>query len=175
MFIDIVFFILLALGIFKGYSKGLIKGLLSYISVIIAFTAAVKLSAMVATYIGVIHTISDKWLPFISFIAVFIAVLLIIRWIGSLIDFSVKQLYLGGANRLGGIFLYTGIYISVWSIILFYLNIMHLIPPKTIESAIRYHVSREIGSSAISSIKFIFPFLKSAFLSLETFFTIKSI
>lgn len=175
MFIDVVFFILLALGIVKGYSKGLVKGILSYISIIIAFTAAIKLSAMAATYIGTIHTVSDKWLPFISFIAVFIGVLLVIRWMGTLIDFSVKKLYLGGINRLGGVFLYTGIYISVWCMMLFYLNIMHLIPHKTVENAITYNVSKEIGNRAIMGIKFIFPFLKSAFQSLETFFTIKSI
>ncbi|TXH21038.1 MAG: CvpA family protein [Chitinophagaceae bacterium] len=174
MWIDIVFCILLVLGIYKGYRLGFVKGILSYISIITALIAAIKFSTMAASFIGTISSVSDKWLPLISFIAVFIVVLLMIRWIGSFIDFALSKVYLGFANRFAGIILFVGLYISVWGILLFYLRNMSIISQITMKDAITYDFSIEIGNIAINSMEFIFPFLKNTFHTLETFFSSKT-
>ena len=52
MIIDLIFAVVIVLAIFKGYQRGLIVGLFSLVAVIIGLAAAMKLSAVVAKYIG---------------------------------------------------------------------------------------------------------------------------
>ena len=63
----------------KGYQRGLIVALFSVIAFIIGLAAAIKLSAVVAGYIGNAVKVSDKWLPIISFAVVFLVVVLLVR------------------------------------------------------------------------------------------------
>ena len=70
MIIDILFAIVLILAILRGYKRGLIVGIFSFIAIIVGLAAAIKLSVVVAGYIGKAVKVSDEWLPFISFIVV---------------------------------------------------------------------------------------------------------
>src|SRR5258706_12744902 len=120
MIVDLVFVIILILAIIKGYQRGLIVGIFSFIAIVVGLAAAIKLSVVVAGYIGKSVKVSDEWLPFISFIVVFIVVVLLIRWGANLIHRSFQVAMLGWLNRLGGIILYLAIYIAVFSWLLFY-------------------------------------------------------
>ena len=77
MLIDIVALVLLVIAIFKGISKGLIVALFSFLGFIIGLAAALKLSTAMAEYIGANVEVSQRWLPFIAFIVVFIIVVLL--------------------------------------------------------------------------------------------------
>src|ERR1700741_5182160 len=103
MLIDIIFVILLILAVIKGYRRGLIVGIFSFLAIIIGLAAAIKLSTVVAKYIGQAIKVSDTWLPIISFAAVFIIVVLLIRMGANLIQKTVEISLLGWVNRLGGI------------------------------------------------------------------------
>ncbi|MBK6381933.1 MAG: CvpA family protein [Chitinophagaceae bacterium] len=79
MLIDLIFAVILVLAILKGYQRGLVIGLFSLVAVIIGLAAAMKLSTVVAGYIGKAVKVSEEWLPIISFAVVFLIVLLLIR------------------------------------------------------------------------------------------------
>ena len=51
MMLDGIFLILLIIAIIKGYSRGLIVALFSFLAIIIGLVAAIKLSAVVAAYL----------------------------------------------------------------------------------------------------------------------------
>ena len=72
MLLDIIFAVIIVLAIFKGYQRGLIVGVFSFVAIIIGLAAAMKLSTVVAGYIGKAVKVSDEWLPVISFAVVFI-------------------------------------------------------------------------------------------------------
>src|SRR5688572_17876490 len=131
MLIDIIFAVILVLAVIKGYQRGLIVGLFSIVAIIIGIAAAMKLSAVVAGYIGRAVKVSEEWLPVISFIAVFIVVILLIRLGAKAIERTVEVAMLGWVNKLGGIILYAAIYTLVFSVLLFYAEQMHLIKPET--------------------------------------------
>ena len=76
MLIDLIFAVILVLAILKGYQRGLVIGLFSLVAVIIGLAAAMKLSTVVAGYIGKAVKVSEEWLPIISFAVVFLIVLL---------------------------------------------------------------------------------------------------
>ena len=52
MILDLIFAVILILAVFRGYQRGLIVGIFSFIAIIIGLAAAIKLSAVVAGYIG---------------------------------------------------------------------------------------------------------------------------
>src|SRR5688572_27796179 len=138
MLIDIIAFSLLLLAIFKGLSKGLIVALFSFLAFIIGLAAALKLSAAMAEYIGSNVEVSQRWLPFIAFIVVFLVVVLLIRLGARLLQAAVQTVMLGWANRLGGVIFYILIYFLIFSILLFYATQLKLIKPATAETSITY-------------------------------------
>lgn len=101
MLIDLLFVILLVLAVIKGFQRGLIVGIFSFVAILVGLAAAIKLSAVVAGYIGESVRISDQWLPVISFAVVFIAVVLLVRLGANLLEKTVEIGMLGWLNRLG--------------------------------------------------------------------------
>jgi membrane protein required for colicin V production len=171
MIIDLIFALLLVLAIFKGYRRGLIVGVFSFVSVIVGLAAAVKLSAVVAGYIGHAVNVSDKWLPVISFIVVFVGIVLLIRLGANLVQKSIEIAALGWANRLGGILFYTAIFIIIYSILLFYAEKINLLRPATIENSVTYSFIQPWGPKIIDSLGSLVPIFKDMFTELEAFFS----
>jgi membrane protein required for colicin V production len=170
MLIDIVFAVVLVLALLKGYQRGLIVGLFSLVAVVIGLAAALKLSAVVAGYIGKAVKISDEWLPAISFIVVFAGVILLIRLGANAIERTVEVVMLGWLNKLGGILLYLAIYTIVFSVLLFYAEQLQLLKPDTIANSVSYHRVQPIGPVVINGFGSIIPVFKDMFGELESFF-----
>ncbi len=170
MILDLVFAVIIVLAIIKGFQRGLIVGLFSLVAVIIGLAAAMKLSAVVAQYIGNAVKISDEWLPVISFAVVFIVIVLLIRLGANAIERTVEVVMLGWLNRLGGILLYVVIYTIVFSVLLFYAEQLHLLKPGVIEKSVTYSFVQPWGPKAINGIGSIIPFFKDMFSELEQFF-----
>lgn len=170
MLIDGLLLILLVLAIYKGYQRGLIVGIFSFLAIIIGLAAAMKLSAVTAAYIGNTVNVSKSWLPFISFAVVFILVVLLVRLGANLLQKTVELGMLGWANRLGGILLYALIYVTVYSIVLFYAVSLDLIKTETIERSVTYGFIRPIGPWFINAFAVIIPFFRDMFADLSGFF-----
>ena len=170
MILDLLFAIAIVLAIFKGYKRGFIVGLFSLVAVIIGLAAAMKLSAVAASYIGQNVNVSKEWLPVISFIVVFIAVVLLIRLAANAIEKAVEVVMLGWLNKLGGILLYAAIYTIVFSVLLFYAEQIKLLKPDTIDHSITYSFVHPWGPKVINALGSIIPIFKDMFSDLEHFF-----
>jgi membrane protein required for colicin V production len=170
MLIDIILLVLLVLAAIKGYSKGLIIAVFSFVAIIVGLAAALKLSAVAASYIGNAVKISDQWLPVISFLVVFLVVVLLIRLGARLLEKTIQVALLGWVNRLGGIIFYAAFYLTIYSVLLFYAVQMELIKPATIQQSTTYQYIAPWGSKIIDSIGVVLPFLKNSFTDLEHFF-----
>lgn len=170
MFLDLLFVIILVLAIVKGYQRGLIVGIFSFVAVIIGLAAAIKLSAVVAGYIGDTIKVSNEWLPVISFAVVFILVVLLIRLGANMIQKTVEISMLGWVNRLGGILLYIAIYGMVYSVVLFYAEQLKLLQPDTIEKSVTYSYVQPWGPKIINGFASVVPVFKGMFTELESFF-----
>jgi membrane protein required for colicin V production len=169
--LDIVFAIIIVVACIKGYQKGLIIALFSIIAFIIGLAAALKLSSVMAGYHGNSTTISNKWLPFVSFVVVFFAVVLLVRWGGKLIEKTFQMALLGWVNRLGGIVFYAALYIIIFSVFLFYAEKIHLIEAATIQSSISYNFVQPWGPIVIDNFGKVIPIFKNTFSDLEAFFS----
>lgn len=170
MFVDLVFVVILILAVIKGYQRGLIVGIFSFVAIIIGLAAAIKLSAVVAGYIGETIKVSDTWLPVISFAVVFILVVLLIRLGANMIQKTVEIAMLGWVNRLGGILLYVAIFGIAYSIILFYAEQVKLIQPDTIQKSVTYSFIQPWGPRVINALGTVVPLFKNMFAELQSFF-----
>ena len=170
MVLDIIVAIILILAILKGYRQGLIVALFSVIAFIIGLAAALKLSAVVAGHLGNAVKVSDKWLPILSFAVVFLIVVLLVRLGARFIQKTVELAMLGWLNRVGGILLYAGLYVLIFSVLLFYADQLGFIKPETINDSVTYAYIQPWGPKLMDGIGKIIPVFKGMFEDLEVFF-----
>ena len=170
MIIDIIVVIILILAVIKGFRQGLIVALFSFIAFIIGLAAAMKLSVVAAGYIGKAVSVSDKWLPIIAFAVVFLVVVLLVRLGAKFIQKTVELAMLGWVNRVGGILLYVGLYILIFSVVLFFADQMSFIKPETKTESATYSYIQPWGSKIIDGLGKIIPVFKGMFEDLEDFF-----
>jgi len=158
------------MAVIKGYQRGLIVAVFSLIAFVIGLAAAMKLSTMVAGYIGKAINISDRWLPVISFAVVFILVALMVRWGAGIVQRTIEIALLGWVNRIGGILFYAMLFITVFSVILFYALQIKILKQETINASVTWPFIQPWGPRAIDSFAFVIPFFKDMFGQLESFF-----
>ena len=170
MVIDIVLLIILAMACFKGYSRGLIVAIFSFLAIIIGLAAAMKFSVVVAGWLQNSTHISKQWVPFLSFLIVIIGVAILVRWLAGLIQKSVEVIMLGWLNRLGGIIFYVALYVTIYSILLFYATEINIIKPEVIQQSKTYGVIEPFGPKAINALGSLVPIFKNLFSDLQNFF-----
>lgn len=170
MIIDILYLLCILLALIKGYSKGFIIALFSVLGFIVGLAAAMKLSAIAAGKITEHLPNAGKWLPAISFLLVFIAVVILVNLGAKLIQKSIELVLLGWVNRLAGIILYGLLYSIFISIFLFYAVQLHLVSTATVASSVVYPYIQPLAPAVINGIGKVIPIFRDLFGQLETFF-----
>lgn len=170
MFIDILVLIFLVIAVIKGLRRGLIVAVFSFFAFIAGIAAAMKLSVVVADYLKDSVNISAKWLPFVSFAVVFIGVVLLVRWVASMLTATVEMTMMGWANKIGGIILYTILYMFTLSVVLFFVQKVKLISDETVANSITWPILQPLGPWVIDGFGKLIPIFKNMFTELSNFF-----
>ena len=170
MSIDVIFYLIMILAVFKGFSKGFILGIFSFFAFIIGLAAALKLSALVAGYLETSTGTSGKWLPVLSFIIVFTLVVLVVNIGARVLKKTISFAMLGWADKLGGIILYMLIYSMVFSIILFFGEKTSFISQTSIGNSSVFKYVAPLGPKIIDNFGKVIPLFKDMFNELQNFF-----
>lgn len=170
MLIDICLLSSLLLAILKGMKRGLILAAFSFVGIFIGIAAALKLSAATATWLSASLNVKAFWLPFAAFLLVIIAVMLVVKVLAKLIETSLELTMMGWANRLGGIILYSYLYLVFLSIVLFYLQKMNWLGTSVIASSKSYEYIRVLGPKTMTEMGKLLPFIKDVFEKISRFF-----
>lgn len=170
MGLDLLYLAILVIAAYQGYKKGFIVGVFSFFAVIIGLAAAIKLSALVAVRLGEVVNFSQKILPAISFIIVFIIVILLVRILAAIIEKIAETLMLGILNKLGGILIYLFLNTIIFSIVLFYLLNLNLLPEGIEEKSMFFPFLAYIGPRAIEILGALIPVFSNMFEILKDFF-----
>ena len=168
--IDIIFVVILVIAVIKGLRKGLAVALFSIVAFIIGLAAAIKLSATVAVYLEKNIALSNRWLPVISFLVVFIVVVVLVNLGGKLVEKTFEMAFLGWVNRIGGAIFYVLLYILIFSILLFYAERINFIKQEPVSNSIAYPYLKPWGPAVINTLGKIIPLFKDSFQQLESFF-----
>jgi len=170
MLIDILALGLLLLAIWKGLSKGLIVAVFSLLAFIVGLAAALKLSTLVAGWMGSATNISGRWLPVLAFFFVFILVALLVRLGARMLEGAVRLAMLGWVNKIGGIIFYILIYLFIFSIVLFYAQRLSLIRPEVAGSSLAYGLIAPVAPAIMDALGAVIPFFRDMFDALLQFF-----
>lgn len=170
MFIDVVVLIVIVLSLIKGFGKGLIMALFSTLALIIGLAAAVKFSAVAAPVISQNLGIDGQFLPIVSFLAIFLVVIIVIRLAGKAIEKTFETASIGFVNRAGGAVLYLILYLAITSILFYYIEKMGLIRSETMEASVTWDWIAPWGPAVLDGIGMLIPIFKNMFDSLNGFF-----
>lgn len=103
-FLDILFIIPLVWFAYQGFKKGLIVELASLVALILGIYAAMYFSGYAADFLVNNMGVDSKYVPITSFILTFIVVVVIVHFIGKILEKLVNMVALGFLNKLAGSF-----------------------------------------------------------------------
>ena len=170
MIIDVFVLLLVVLAIYKGYSKGFVIAIFSVIALVVGIAAAMKLSVVVANYLQDHASLSGKWLPVLSFLIVFVAVVLLVRLGATFIEKTLKLALMGWLNRIAGMLLYMFVYLLLLSVLLFYAQQIHVVDAETFQASKTWVYIRPLGPWAIEGLGKLIPWFRDMFAALQEFF-----
>tara|TARA_B110000003_G_scaffold230952_1_gene233321 strand:- start:720 stop:1265 length:546 start_codon:yes stop_codon:yes gene_type:complete len=139
-YLDIIIIVSVLYALIKGISNGLINEVSSLISLLTGVYVAINFSEFLRPFIKDYISNNSQYIPIISFIILFLVVVISIKTIGFFLDKIIKLLALGVVSRLlGGVF---GMLKAVvfFSFILFFTEEYNLINKKTKEDSISYKI-----------------------------------
>jgi membrane protein required for colicin V production len=170
MVIDLLFLLTLALGLYKGYRKGLIVSLFSFIGLIIGLAAAFKCSALTGRYISEQVAVPGPLLPSLSFLVTFLIAALLVRLLARMIEKSIKLVMLGWVNQIAGMLLFGVLYTTAFSFVLFFGAQTRVLSDATLGKSATYPYIKPWTPRMMNQMGKLLPFLKSSYGELETFF-----
>lgn len=168
--IDIIFAIIMVFALYRGYTRGLIVALFSLVAVILGLAAALKLSAVTALYVQQHWDMHSRWVPVLCFICLFLGVILLVRLGAGMLQKLVEMVMLGWLNKLGGILLYSVIFIIIYSVMLWMANQVYWLSPETKLQSVVYPYIENIGPWVLDHIGQVIPVFKNMFAQLQSFF-----
>ena len=148
-YLDIIIAIILILFAIGGWRNGIIKEAFSLVAFILGIYGALKLSDWVGGLLGKLINVSPEWMSVISFIIVFIALALLISWLGTMLSNLFASLNLGFVDKLGGLvfgiaqgFLLIGVLI----LLLDFFGIKDVLNEETREGSKLYKTSEQVAT-----------------------------
>ena len=165
MWLDILTGTLLIVAILQGLRKGLIKALLSFFSFFIGLIVAYQFAGWVARLLKQYTKIESHWLPFISFLFILLVVLFLIRWVSGLLQQTAEVLMLGWLNKLLGIVLYGFIYFTIWSALVYFLQILGVLEAVKMKDAYSYSYLQKWWPYCMEKMSQWLPFIKTTIAS----------
>ena len=160
----------MALAVWKGYSKGLVVALFSFVGMIVGMLLALKCSAVVAVWLGEQTKLDAKWLPFLAFLLIIISVYFGVRMLAALVQKSLEFAMLGWANRVGGILLYALLYSSLLILVLFYADKMELLSAEAKADSRFYQFMHGFAKPILHFIADALPFIRNILQQLTDYF-----
>jgi membrane protein required for colicin V production len=170
MVLDVIGIAIIILFFIRGYMKGFIIAAFSVLAILLGIICSLKLSHKLADYLLCKGWVTSGWSQVISYVVLFIGVVLVVRAIANAIEAALKLAMLGMVNRLVGGILYLFLAAIVWSIFLWIFNQLHVIKPETIAASKTYSWFAPIAPWVFEHIGKVWPFAKNIFADLQHFF-----
>lgn len=170
MVLDIIAISLIVIFFIRGYMKGLVVAAFSVLAIILGVFFALKLSGALATYMLEQGWVTSGWSQIISYVILFVGVVLLVRLIARAIESALKAVMLGWVNKSLGGLLYVAISLVVWSTFLWLGREVGVITPEHISESKTYAYIEPIAPWIADKIGAVVPMVKDVFADLEFFF-----
>lgn len=148
MLLDLITVLLAVLGFYQGFSKGLIKTVFTTLSLMIGIVAALKLSPIVIGLLQKSFEINPAISFVLGFVITFMAVMLLIRFIGKQLEKISEKMHIGGVNKLLGGLLLAGFYSLLISFGVYFLDRVSLISDEVKTASYTYPILEPMPRAA---------------------------
>lgn len=137
MTLDIIIALVVAFGVYLGFTRGLIKTVFDTLSLFVGLLATLKLSSFVITFIE--QLINNKAIALIAGVVItFIAVMAFIRWVGKKLEDVLQAANINFVNKIAGGALQGMFFALLLSLALNFLGKLEMLNPETIEQSQGY-------------------------------------
>ena len=102
---DIFLLVLVALGAFSGYKEGFLMELFSLVAIVLGIFGGFKLMGEGMIVLRDQFNADSKVLPYISFIIIFLVIVIAVTLVGRMIKYSIDKSFLGKMDQVMGLIL----------------------------------------------------------------------
>ncbi len=99
---DIVLVVLVLLGAWSGYKQGFLMELISLVAILLGVLAGFKLMGEGMILLQEKFNADKNTLPYISFVIIFIIIVVLVRLLGKLVKDSIDKTFLGTVDQTMG-------------------------------------------------------------------------
>ena len=121
-FIDITLCIPLVWGLYKGFTKGLIIEAATFVAFGFGVWGGIKFSDLLAQKLTVWFNWQSPYLPLISFILTFLAIIIVVYFFAKLVQRMVEGMALGVINKIFGAVFGALKFAMILSVVIFVLD-----------------------------------------------------
>jgi membrane protein required for colicin V production len=147
--IDVIILIILIFAIVRGFINGLIKEVASLAALILGIWGAIKFSSFTAAKLYDYFDMAGHYVGIIAFIITFLIIVVLIHFVGILVDKLVTAVSLSFVNRILGIVFGLLKALLIMSVVFVILNTIdsqnHFLPGKQIERSKFYRPVSKIA------------------------------
>lgn len=155
-FLDVIFGLLLAYGLYKGLKNGLFVEIASLIALIAGLFGAIHFSYIAGDYLSENMAWNERNIKIAAFIITFIAIVLIVNISGKFLTKIADFAMLGLLNKIaGGLFGALKVAIILGALLIFFERVnssVRLVKNESTGSSILYQPIKEIGAFVFSAV-----------------------
>ncbi len=158
---DLVFLAILIFGGFRGYKKGIIMEVFSILALVLAVVGAFKLLDWGIVGLTEAFGKPHPFIPFLSFILLFIVIILGVNAIGKMTQKLIRMTVLGWADRSFGVVL--GVFKWMFALSLVLWIFQSFLPDfslKISEGSEFYPYIMPFSSKVLETLRPLFPFVE---------------
>lgn len=156
--LDIILLIPLVFGAVLGFRKGLLLEIFGVLAFVLAIIGGFKLMETGMVYLSEYFENFDQLLPFISFLVIFLAIIILVNMLGKLLKKMIDLTLLGGFDKFAGAILGLVKWAIGVSILLWLVNNFGIELPGQEEELVLYPFLTELGPKLIASLDVVLPF-----------------
>jgi membrane protein required for colicin V production len=164
MWLDILTGTILFIALLQGYKNGVIRALISFFSLFIGLVLAFQFAGWVAGQLKAHTNFNSYWVPFISFLIVLVAVLIVLRFTTRLLQQTAEWLMLAWLNKLLGILLYGLIYFTILSAVVYFFQLLGILEANKMKDTYTYSYLQRWWPYCLEKLSIWVPSIKQSIL-----------
>lgn len=162
--LDIVIAIILLIGIYKGYRNGFLMGLISLLAIVLGIFGGFKLMGEGMLFLQKEFNADTSVLPYLSFLLIFIIIVVLVNLFGKLIKTSIDKTMFGVVDEILGAALGGIKWLFLLSVLFWIVDSMDFEPwPEWTEGSILYPFTITFATELSGYVSDILPFFKETF------------
>lgn len=148
MVIDIIFALIFLYGFYVGFSKGIIKTVFTTLSIVFGLMAAFKFAPGATNFLETTFNNDNPLMFLAGFLISFLITMFIIRTIAKGIEGVLKTANINIINQLAGGLLSAGVFIMIYSTLLWFGDQARLIDRTTKNTSLTYKYIKDFPEQA---------------------------